>query len=79
MDSPWGKSRVNEPQTGREYAQQQVIAALLEALERLVAECSSLQIAAIREGLGNTNAAVFSLRVQEARAVIRAAKGETNV
>ena len=48
---------------------------LLEALEKLVAECSVLHVAAIREGLGNTNAAVFTLRAQEARAAIAKARG----
>src|SRR5690242_3137460 len=48
--------------------------ALLEALEKLVAECGSLQIAAVREGLGNTNAAVLNLRAQEARAAIAQAR-----
>lgn len=43
---------------------------LLAALEKLTAECGSLQEQAIREGIGNTNAAVFALRVREARAVI---------
>ena len=46
------------------------LAAARRALERLAAELSSVQIEAVREGCGNTNAAVLALRVEEARALL---------
>ena len=44
--------------------------ALREAMKRLRAEVSSLHIMVIREQLGNTNAAVLSLRCDEADATL---------
>lgn len=42
------------------------------ALKKLVAEVTDLHIKAVRESLGNTNAAVLKLRRDEAEAVIAA-------
>jgi hypothetical protein len=68
------------PAKGRDANARLIAAApaLLEALEKLTAELSSVQLEAVREGCGNTNAACLTLRVDEARAAIRAAKGESN-
>ena len=43
---------------------------LAEALRNLLGELSDVQIAAVREGCGNTNTAVLLLRVSEARALL---------
>lgn len=43
---------------------------LREALVKLLAELSDLHLMAIREGIGNTNAAVLQLRIDEARAAL---------